>query len=133
MNDILARLRNGESIEDIGNEFARMLNAAQSEYEAEVEAEEAKRRAEQEKANSIKHQLAQNLADAFKAYADFVAPELFAEGDTLTAAEVEETLDNVLTLSRIFIPMKDKVKVKVKKVDQSADDIISNFLNKLGW
>ena len=133
MNDILARLRNGESIEDIGNEFARMLNAAQSEYEAEVEAEEAKRRAEQEKANSVKHQLAQNLADAFKAYADFVAPELFAESDILTAVEVEETLDGVLGFARAFIPMKDKVKVRVKKIDQSADEVLADFLNKFGW
>lgn len=133
MNDILARLRNGESIEDIGNEFARMLNAAQSEYEAEVEAAEAKRRAEQEKANSIKHQLAQNLADAFKAYADFVAPGLFAEGDTITAAEVEENVDSVLNFTRVFAPMKDKVKVRVKKIDQSADEVLADFLNKLGW
>lgn len=133
MNDILARLRNGESIEDIGNEFARMLNAAQSEYEAEVEAEEAKRRAEQEKANSVKHQLAQNLADAFKAYADFVAPELFAEGDTLTAAEVEENVDSALSFARVFIPMKDRVKVKIKKIDQSADEVLANFINEFGW
>ena len=133
MNDILARLRNGESIEDIGNEFARMLNAAQSEYEAEIEAEEAKRRAEQEKANIIKHQLAQNLADAFKAYADFVAPGLFAEGDTITAAEVEENVDSVLNFTRVFAPMKDKVRVKVKKIDQSADEVLADFLNKLGW
>ena len=133
MNDILARLRNGESIEDIGNEFARMLNAAQSEYEAEVEAEEAKRRAEQERANSVKHQLAQNLADAFKAYADFVAPELFAEEDSLSAAEVEETLDGILGFARVFVPVKDKVKVKIKKVDQSADEVLADFLYELGW
>lgn len=133
MNDILARLRNGESIEDIGNEFARMLNAAQSEYEAEVEAAEAKRRAEQEKVNSIKHQLAQNLADAFKNYADFVAPGMFDENDSFTAVEVEETLDGILGFARVFTPMKDKVKVKVKKADYSADEVLADFLNKFGW
>jgi hypothetical protein len=29
--------------------------------------------------------------------------------------------------------MKDKVKVKVKKIDQNADEVLADFLNKFGW
>ena len=38
--DILARLRNGESMDTIGQSIADVLNAAQSAYDAEVEAAE---------------------------------------------------------------------------------------------
>ena len=46
MNDIYARLANGEKIEDIGNEIAAMMNEAVAKHDAEVRAaEEAKRAA----------------------------------------------------------------------------------------
>ena len=39
--DILAMLRDGDSIEDIGNHFAKLMNAAKAQYDQEQKASEA--------------------------------------------------------------------------------------------
>ena len=132
VNDLMERLRNGESIENIGNEFADLMTRASKQYAEEQEAERiAKTKREEEAAR--KNVLAQELADAFNAYVSFVTPTLFEEMDSFGAAEVEETLDGILSFASAFVPMKDKVKVKAKKLDQSADEVLADFLNKFGW
>lgn len=132
MNDILARLRNGESIEDIGNEFARLLNAAQSEYEAEVEAAEAEAKRQKEAQNAIKNELAADLAEALNAYVRYMDPDLL-KGNEFTAAEIVESFDGILNFARVLKPAKDRVKVQIKRLDKSADEAIADFLNKFGW
>ena len=41
--DILAMLRDGDSIEDIGNHFAKLMNAAKAQYDQEQKASEARK------------------------------------------------------------------------------------------
>ena len=132
VNDLMERLRNGETIENIGNEFAALMTEASKQYAEEQEAERAAK-AKREKEAALQDVYAQELADAFNTYVNFVAPDLLAESGTFGAAEVKETLDGILNLASAFVPMKDKVKVKVKKLDQSADEVLADFLNKFGW
>ena len=55
-NDILAMLREGHSIEDIGEEIAEMLNSANTEYDNEVKEAERQKREEEELARLQKEE-----------------------------------------------------------------------------
>lgn len=60
VNDIYARLANGEKIEDIGNEIAAMMNEAVAKHEADVRAAEEAKKAEAEK-EQTKRELIQEI------------------------------------------------------------------------
>jgi hypothetical protein len=132
VNDLMERLRNGESIEDIGNEFASLMTEASKQYAEEQEAERAAK-AKREKEAALKDVYAQELADAFNAYVKFLTPTLFEESEPFDAKDVAETLDGILSFASAFVPLKDRVKVRAQKIDQSADEVLADFLNKFGW
>lgn len=143
MNDIYARLANGEKIEDIGNEIAAMMNQAVAKHEAEVRAaEEAKRvaAAEAEK-EEAKRELIEELIEIVQELA-------ILEGMDPDELQVtEEDMDQMIAaFSEMFAAMRElkkvitemeaqmpaaapaKVTVKASKITPSDEEILANFI-----
>lgn len=153
--DILARLQNGDSVDDIATEMANALNAAKTAYdEAEAKRiEEEKRIAEaQAKVNQEKEEkraIVQRIIDAFAGYAELIGKQEIANKlDAMTDSDFDDLADaidvmieliemtenfKVLGYGNIFSPVGvKKVPKPVKEnVKPTPDDIISEFLKTL--
>lgn len=118
MNDIIARLKNGEDAQAIADEMAKSLNDAVK--QVEKESKQAGRKAA----------LAQEIADRINEYA-----ALNGYNDSaLTASDVENIFAEVYGLMTGVNDLLDALfpkseKVKVKKVKKTDDDVIADFLN----
>ena len=158
-DDILARLQNGDSVDEIATEMANALNAAKTSYdEAEAKRiEEEKRIAEaQAKANQEREEkriAVQRIMDALATYAELFGKQDLA--DKLDAMEdkdldeVAEAIDAIIELAEIAEKFKvleygnpfafvnptvwnvSVPKPVQKVVDPTPDDIISEFLKTL--
>ena len=118
MNDIIARLKNGEDAQAIADEMAKSLNDAVK--QVEKESKQAGRKAA----------LAQEIADRINEYAALNG----YKDSALTASDVENIftevyglMDGVNDLLDALFPKSEKV--KVKKVKRTDDDVIAEFLN----
>ena len=118
MNDIIARLKNGEDAQAIADEMAKSLNDAVK--QVKEEAKQADR----------KTALAQEIADRINEYAGLNG----YKDSALTASDVENIftevyglMDGVNDLLDVLFPKSEKV--KVKKVKRTDDDVIADFLN----
>lgn len=118
MNDIIARLKNGEDAQAIADEMAKSLNDAVK--QVEKESKQADR----------KTALAQEIADRINEYAALNG----YKDSALTASDVENIftevyglMDGVNDLLDVLFPKSEKV--KVKKVKRTDDDVIAEFLN----
>lgn len=118
MNDIIARLKNGEDAQAIADEMAKSLNDAVK--QVEKESKQADRKAA----------LAQEIADRINEYAVLNG----YKDSALTASDVENIftevyglMDGVNDLLDVLFPKSEKV--KVKKVKRTDDDVIAEFLN----
>ena len=128
MNDILARLQNGEDAQKIANEFADMLNGAIAQQK-QAEAEKMAIQLQKEKE-------LQRVLDAALDWFDTYYPEFKTENVELNAtdvikmldeskADIVELIDAVGELAAIMEkPVVKKSNVKI----MSADDIINSFL-----
>jgi hypothetical protein len=118
MNDIIARLKNGEDAQAIADEMAKSLNAAVA--QVEKESKQADR----------KTALAQEIADRINEYAALNGhkdSELTASDVENIFAEVYGLMTGVNDLLDVLFPKSEKV--KVKKVKRTDDDVIADFLN----
>ena len=121
MNDIVARLKNGEDAQAIADEMAKSLNDAVKQVEKET------------KQTDRKTQLAQEIADRVNEYAKLQG----LEDATLTAEDVEhifgEVYDLVTSINGIiddlFPEKKRSTSRKAKVIQKSDDDVIADFLN----
>ena len=118
MNDIIARLKNGEDAQAIADEMAKSLNDAVK--QVEKESKQAGRKAA----------LAQEIADRINEYAALNG----YKDSALTASDVENIftevyglMDGVNDLLDVLFPKSEKV--KVKKIKRTDDDVIAEFLN----
>lgn len=118
MNDIIARLKNGEDAQAIADEMAKSLNDAVKQVEKET------------KQADRKTALAQEIADRINEYAALNG----YKDSALTASDVENIftevyglIDGVNDLLDVLFPKSEKV--KVKKVKRTDDDVIADFLN----
>mgnify|MGYP004504221225 FL=1 len=118
MNDIIARLKNGEDAQAIADEMAKSLNDAVKQVEKES------------KQAGRKTALAQEIADRINEYAALNG----YKDSALTASDVENIftevyglMDGVNDLLDVLFPKSEKV--KVKKVKRTDDDVIAEFLN----
>lgn len=75
MNDILERLRNGQSVDAIASELSEAINKANSTYQAELAAQAA---AEKQKAENITI-CCDSIADYVMYYLETVHPDLLKE------------------------------------------------------
>ena len=118
MNDIIARLKNGEDAQAIADEMAKSLNAAVK--QVEKESKQAGRKAA----------LAQEIADRINEYAALNG----YKDSALTASDVENIFAEVYGLMTGVNDLLDvlfpkSTPVKVKKVKRTDDDVIAEFLN----
>lgn len=118
MNDIIARLKNGEDAQVIADEMAKSLNDAVKQVEKET------KRADRKAA------LAQEIADRINEYAALNG----YKDSALTASDVENIFTEVYGLMTgvndlldVLFPKSEPV--KVKKVKRTDDDVIADFLN----
>jgi hypothetical protein len=118
MNDIIARLKNGEDAQAIADEMAKSLNDAVKQVEKET------------KQADRKTALAQEIADRINEY---VALNGYKDS-ALTASDVENIFTEVYGLMTgindlldVLFPKSEPV--KVKKVKRTDDDVIADFLN----
>ena len=153
-DDILARLQNGDSVDEIATEMANALNAAKTSYdEAEAKRiEEEKKIAEAQAENQKKRAIIQRIIDAFADYAELIGKQDIA--DKLDAMEdndldeIAEAIDAMIELAEMAekfkvleygnpfgfmnpVGMKDLPKPVQKAVKPTPDDIISEFLKTL--
>lgn len=118
MNDIIARLKNGEDAQAIADEMAKSLNDAVK--QVEKESKQAGRKAA----------LAQEIADRINEYAalnGYKDSALTASDVENIFAEVYGLMTGVNDLLDVLFPKSEKV--KVKKVKRTDDDVIAEFLN----
>lgn len=118
MNDIVARLKNGEDAQTIADEMAKSLNDAVKQVEKET------------KQADRKTALAQEIADRINEYAALNG----YKDSALTASDVENIFTEVYGLMSGINDLLDvlspkSTQVKVKKVKKTDDDVIAEFLN----
>ena len=118
-NDILTRLQNGESVEEIGKEFAEALNAANRLHQEEEKAREA---------NSCKEALAGTLINALIDYVDCVDPSL-ADRIEVTDKDIKEI---VKMLDR-SIPMISLVLQLQEEKEEDDDTRMGNWFSLMGF
>ena len=128
--DILARLRKGETPEDIANEMANALNEAQD----TLKAEEAKAVQEKEK-NEQLDKLAARIAADVNEYLEVAAGIELADEERMTAEEVRELTDGLTPLVDLLKDMKITVKKtphsKTVKV-RSPEAVFAKFFKDMG-
>ena len=128
--NILERLRNGETPEDIANEMTNALNKAQD----ELKAEKAKAAQEQEKEEKL-NVLAERVAAAVNEYLEAAAGIELSDEERMTAKEVRDLTDGLTPLMDLVKSMKVSVSktphsktVKVK----SPEAVFAKFFKELG-
>ena len=140
-NDILARLRNGESMDTIGQNITDVLNAAQEAYVAEQEAAKAEQAALD--LAQAKRALACELIDLIQEYGELVAPDATNMLDDIDDEDIDamvETLDQMFNMMSSLMQLKHDLekaatpKQAVKKAvkrPKSDDEVLSNFIKSL--
>lgn len=128
--DILARLRKGETPEDIANEMADALNEAQD----TLKAEEAKAVQEKEK-NEQLDKLAARIAADVNEYLEVAAGVNLADEERMTAEEVRELTDGLTPLLDLLKDMKVSVTktphTKTVKI-RSPEAVFAKFFKDMG-
>ena len=128
--DILARLRKGETPEDIANEMTNALNEAQD----TLKAEEAKAVQEEEK-NKQLDALAARIADDVSEYLEVAAGIKLTDEERMTGEEVRELTDSLSPLLDMLKNMKVSVTktphTKTVKI-QSPEAVFAKFFKDMG-
>ena len=147
---ILARLQNGENVQKIADEMAAMINAANKTYTDQKAAEEAKRKAEEERQKQLALQKKDDLQDIldqfavwFNAYYDVdeaVLDEINADAVLEMIDSVQEYIKAMSDLTATFgkKPIVKPVvpagaKIIKSNTKPNADETLNAFLNKMGW
>ena len=135
--NILERLRNGETPEDIANEMTNALNKAQD----ELKAEKAKAAQEQEKEEKL-NVLAERVAAAVNEYLDVETGIELSDEERMTGREVRELADGLSPLMDLLKNMKVSVSetphsktIKVSSPSvkvKSPEDVFAKFFKELG-
>ena len=128
--DILARLRKGETPDDIANEMANALNEAQD----ALKAEEAKAVQEEEK-NKQLDALAARIADDVSEYLEVAAGIKLTDEERMTGEEVRDLANGLSPLLDLLKDMKVSVKktphTKTVKI-QSPEAVFAKFFKDMG-
>ena len=158
IDDIVARLQKGESLDTIGNELATMLNDAQAKHIAIQKAEEEKRAAEAEKARlaqikaqrtATRRELLWDVLDAIQRYAGYtdyaaVIDKWMAEATDEDVAELDaqlielfKTFEMLAQLNfdlKVLTPKQENVQKDVKKVAAvDPNKALGDFIKMMGW
>lgn len=135
MNDIYARLANGEKIEDIGNEITAMMNEAVAKHEADLRAaEEAKKVAEAEADKAkAKRELIEKLVKIIQELAvlEGMDPdELKVSEDDLNqlTAAFTEMFSTMRDLKKMVVDLETHIGNKRTITPKSDEQILADFL-----
>ena len=139
-NDILARLRNGESMDTIGQSIADVLNEAQEAYKAEQEVAK-KAQADAEMAQA-KRDMALDLIGIIQDYGHLVAPEAANVLDDIDDTDIDAmvtTLDEMFRMMTAMAQLKTQLEniqpkskiTPVGKLVNSDDEVLANFIKSL--
>ena len=134
---ILTRLQNGESVEDIANEMANLINKVNKTYADQKAAEEAaKAKAETQKKEDLQ-EILDMFTDWFNAYYDIEVDGRLEADDVLELIDsIKEYIEALNDLESIFNIKKSAVKAtksNTKSKSKSSDEKISDFLKQMGW
>ena len=140
-NDILTRLRNGESMDAIGQSIADVLNEAQGAYDAELEAAK-----QAQAANTLairKRELAEDFIHLVQDYGDLVCPgsrDILSEYTDEDLDEMIAAIDQMFNLLQFAIQMRAALEEKPQakshitpatKAPKSDDEVLANFIKSL--
>lgn len=134
-NDILARLRAGESIDDIGAEIAEMMNAA---VVMKAKEDEEKRKAEEAAAWQMKDAevLADVMNDYFKKYCGATEDMVNAEGLVAAADDLAKMLKVVDKIGNSVNEIKaaaPKLTIKEKKQGEPEKVTVKSGKDAEDW
>jgi hypothetical protein len=139
-NDVLTRLRNGESMDTIGQSIADVLNEAQEAYTAELAVKE--KEAEAAAMAQAKRDMALDLIDIIQDYGRLVAPDA---ADILDDIDDDDVDAMIVTLDQMFHMMSSMAQLKVNlekaqtkshitpvaKHAKSDDEVLAKFIASL--
>ena len=139
-NYFLDQLRNGTSMDDMGQALANAMNEAQTAYAAELAAKE--KEAEAAAIAENKREMALDLIGIIQDYGRMVAPEA---ADILDEVDDEDIDAMVVTLDQMFQMMSSmaQLKANLEKVQTKSvivpatkrastdDEVLSNFIKSL--
>lgn len=138
---ILTRLQNGESVEDIANEMANLINKVNKTYADQKAAEKAaKAKAETQKKEDLQ-EILDMFTDWFNAYYDIeVDGKLEADAVLELIDSIKEYIEALNDLESMLgvkkrkdaTPIGTKV-IKSNTKSKSSDEKISDFLKQMGW
>lgn len=137
--DIVARLKNGETIDDIANELAAVLNASVKQIEDEKaakEQEEAKEKARLEREAQL-DSLADIVVDSMKNYVIVYDPSLadVVNDSDICGTAFRETIDSLIPILKLSMSVdklaKANTKEKKKEIEVDVEAILSNWINDL--
>lgn len=121
MYDFYDRLMKGESAEDIAKSITEELNKAQKQKE---EAEKAKQ------ADKAKRAKAEEVTKALNEYLALYHPTLKSK---LSVDDFIKTMEATAKASQVFDKAFDSLEKAKDKGTKSVDDLIDDFLAKMGW
>ena len=132
MNDIYARLANGEKIEDIGNEITAMMNEAVAKHEADLRAAEEAKKAEADK-EQAKRELIEKLVKIIQELAvlEGMDPdELKVSEDDLNqlTAAFTEMFSTMRDLKKMVVDLETHIGNKRTITPKSDEQILADFL-----
>lgn len=132
---ILARLQNGEDAQKIADEMAAALNQANKAYADQKAAEEAAKKQNEVQKKEDLQEILDMFADWFKTYYGIETKgELEADAVLELIDSIKEYVEALKGLESMFGVKKPAAKViKSNTKPKSADEQISDFLNKMGW
>lgn len=140
VDEILARLQNGETMDDIAADISKALTAAEQKFQEE-KAKKIAEAAALEKENTL-DDLAQTILLAVDEYLCIKSPEFadaFAKED-LSVKEFREMLDDLIESFAGMLTLSSKLKKFEEKkpstaifTPKTADDKIADFLKTMGW
>lgn len=121
MYDFYDRLMKGESAEDIAKSITDELNKAQKQKE---EAEKAKQ------ADKAKRAKAEEVTKALNEYLALYHPTLKSK---LSVDDFIKTMEATAKASQLIDKTLDNFEKAKDKGTKSVDDLIDDFLAKMGW
>ena len=140
-NYFLNQLRNGVSMDSMGQALADAMNEAQDAYAAELEAAKAEQAAQD--LAQAKRNLACELIDLIQEYGDLVAPDAADMLDEINDEDIDAMVDTLDQMFNMMVAVnqlkrdlekaatpKQTVKVATKR-PKSDDEVLSNFIKSL--
>ena len=140
-NYFLNQLRNGVSMDSMGQALADAMNAAQDEYATELAAK--KKETEAAAIAQAKREMAEDLIDIIRDYGHMVTPDA---ADILDNVDDDDVDAMIVTLDQMFQMMSSMVQLKANleniqtksaklpspvKHAKSDDEVLANFIKSL--